>query len=122
MEGDSLVLGRGMAVVWPHTSPIHDLQQRRFPVRPGLLHQLLVRAGLRQPPVFQHENHLRMTQQAQPAGNNERRAAVHGFAQRRDDLIFRARIHRRRRIVQHENGRLQQQRPGQRQTLPLATR
>ncbi len=82
--------------------------------------QLIVRAGLGQTPVFQDEDDIGPAEQTEPAGNDEGRPAGHGGAQGSEDFVLGLGVNGGGRIVQDEDGRLQQQGAGQGQALALA--
>ena len=61
-------------------------------------------------------------QRAQPMGDDERRSSAHGRFHRGQDFMLRARIDRGQGVVENQDRRLQQDRPGDGQPLPLSAR
>ena len=63
-------------------------------IRPRLMHEFFVRAGLHDLPVREYQHPVGPAQQAQSARHDKRRATGHRLAQCGHNFILRARIHR----------------------------
>ena len=90
--------------------------------RPSVLHQLGVGALLDQPPVVQHEDQVGVDDRLQPVGHLDDRLL--GVLARRCSWTARCGrgVQRRGRLVEDQQRRLAQQRPRQRDPLPLPAR
>ncbi len=85
-----------------------------------LLQQLVVRAHLDHAAALQHDQPVRLAQRAQPMGDGDRRAPLDQVVQRLLDLALRLGIDRAGGLVQDQDPRVDQQRAGDRDPLPLA--
>ena len=98
---------------------VHELQVRHVQVGAGHPHQLLVRALLHDPPVFHDDDEVRPAERAQAVGDDEGRAPGDGAVERLEDLVLGLAVDRRRRVVEQQDRGLEQDRPRDRQALPL---
>ena len=94
-------------------SAISRVQRRR-------LDQLVVRAARGDAPVLEHDDLVGQRDRRQPVADDERRPRAHQAAQRVLDLGLGGRVDARRRVVQDQDARVAQQRPGDRDALALA--
>ena len=74
--------------------------------------------GLDAAPV-EDDHPVALPQRAQPVGDDQRRASLHGPLHRFQDFVLGVRIDRGGRIIEQENRRIEEHRPGDRQPLPL---
>ena len=73
-------------------------------------------------PVLEHDDQVGVADRREPVGDDERRAAVQQAAQRALDLPLGADVDRARRLVEDQDPRVGEQRPCERDELPLAER
>src|SRR5262249_28415208 len=99
---------------------IGELQQCCFTIRTRFADQLLMPAGLNDTSLFQHQNHVRATQETQAIGDDESGASGHGMTQRRNYFMFGLWIDRGGWVVENQDWRLEEQRPREGQPLTLA--
>ncbi len=83
-------------------------------------HEFLVAACRDEPPLVQHRDPVRQPQGRAPVRDQQRGPALHDPAQGLVDLGLHPRVHRRGRVVQHQDARVGQQRAGECHPLPLA--
>ena len=96
---------------------LHGVQLRVHTVR---AQQRLVRPALDDRAAVHHEDLVGVMDRRQPVRDHERRAAGHQPIQRLEDHRLRPRIDRRGRLVEDENRRVLQERPGDADALALA--
>ena len=78
-----------------------------------------MRAALHDAPVLHHDNKVRPAQRAQTMGDDERRAAGDRSVECLENLVLRLAVDGRRRIIQQQNRRFQQDGAGNREALAL---
>ena len=69
--------------------------------------------------TLEYQDPVGAPESAEPVGNHKSGPALHGIFQGRHDLMFSLGIDRSCGIIQDQDGRIQQQGPGNGQTLPL---
>ena len=79
-------------------------------------------ADLGDPAALQHDQPVGLAQRAQAVGDGDRGAALDQVVERLLDLALGLGVDRRGRLVQDQDPRVDQQRPGDRDPLPLAAR
>ena len=72
------------------------------------------------PPVIEHHDPVHMRERRQPVGDGQHGLAPHHHFQRLLDFGLDLAVERRGRLVQHQDRRVLEDRPGQRDPLPLA--
>ena len=85
-------------------------------------HQFVVRADLDDPAALQDDQAVGLAQGAQAVGDGDRRAALDQVVERLLDLPLGLGVDRRGRLVEDQDARVDQQRAGDRDPLPLAAR
>ena len=81
-----------------------------------------MRAVLDRVAVLHHDDAVGEAQRRPPVRDEDRRAVLHHLAQRRVDLLLDARVDRRCRVVEHQDPRVGEDRPRDRDALPLPAR
>ena len=81
-----------------------------------------MRSLLHDPPALQHRDPVGQCDRRRTVRDHQRRSPRHDSRQGRTDLVLLRRVHRRRRVVQHEYGGIGEDRPRDRHTLALAAR
>ncbi|KAG1430593.1 hypothetical protein G6F57_023008 [Rhizopus arrhizus] len=89
-------------------------------VQPALRHELRMRAGFHDTALVQHQAAIGADHAGQPVSQDQRRAARHQAVQRLLDQRLVFGIYRRQRFVQDQDGRIAQQRAGNRHARPAA--
>ena len=111
-----LRLRRRAAVLPPR---LRRLEQSAVRVAPR--QQLGVRADVEHPPRFHHHDAIGdFRNRVELVRDQERRAPAHELLQRRVDVHFALRVHGAGELVEDEDARVAENRPGQRDLLPLA--
>src|SRR6185503_15137614 len=87
---------------------IRKLQFVKLPVLPTLRQQFRVRAHLNDPPRFHHHDDIRATHGREPVRNNDCRSIPDEIADRTLDQPLGFSIERRRRLVQNQDRRVDQ--------------
>ena len=72
--------------------------------------------------MVQHQDLVGVLDGREPVRDDEARPAPHRLRGRRLDLLLRLGVHRRRGLVQHQDGRVHRQRPREGEELPLPDR
>src|SRR6266700_703263 len=91
-------------------------------VGPGGGKQGRMSAPFDDPSVIEHEYLIGMADRAQAMGDDEARPARQKHAQRSLNASFRDRIDAARRLVENQNPRIGEHRPGEADRLPLSQR
>ena len=91
-----------------------------LPVQRAALLELLVGAGVGDPPGVHDHDPVGQVQRGPAVRDDQRGPAPHHRAQRGVDLGLQARVDGRGRVVEHQQPGVGDQRPGQRHPLPLA--
>src|SRR3954454_17628625 len=91
-------------------------------IRSARRDQLVVRAGLRDPSVLEHDDPTGPPDRRQPVRDDDRRPTQQQPLQPLLDDPLRPHVHIRRRLVEDQDPRLRQERPGERDQLPLSRR
>ena len=84
------------------------------------LHQFVVRPGLDDASVVEHQNARRIAHGGEPVGDDEGGAAFHHLIERLRDARLGYRIERARRFVENQDRRVFEQRAGDGEALALA--
>ena len=84
--------------------------------------QLLVRAALDDLPILDHQYQVGLAYRGQPMGDHERGPVLDHLGQRALDVVFRANVNAGGRVVEDEDGRVQEQRASYGQALALSPR
>ena len=107
-------------------SPGHRMPGIHFllrAVKPGIrarrLQQFVVLAHLGNAPSLDDHQPVRPAKRAQPVSNGDRRSPLNQVLQGQLNLALRLRIDRRRRFVENQDPRIDQQRAGNADPLPL---
>ena len=86
------------------------------------VHQFRVRALLGESSLLEDEDAVRVFQRGKPVGNGDGRAAAGQHAERVLNRLLRFGVHTAGRLVENQHAGVVQQGPGDRQSLPLASR
>ncbi len=89
-------------------------------VKAALGDERVVRASLDDPPVLQDEDPVRVANGRDPVGHDEARSPVPHVGQVAEDRFFRRRVHRRQRVVEEQQRRVEREGARQRGALLLA--
>src|SRR5579884_2982797 len=100
--------------------PVHLVVREDAPVEVAARRQLLVRALVHQRALFQHEDLVGPADLREPVRDEQRGAAMLRPLQRPLDLILRGAVYGAGRVVEDQDARVGEQRPRDRQALPLA--
>ncbi|ESS36533.1 hypothetical protein P355_2306 [Burkholderia cenocepacia KC-01] len=98
------------------------LQRPHLRIHAAAFEQFVVGAVLDEPAVLHHEDAIGVDDGRQPVRDDEARAMLRDAHQFLLDRALRARVERRRRLVEHDDRRRLQQRARDRDPLPLAAR
>jgi len=98
------------------------LQLVKPPVRAQLLHQLFMRANVADRAVFEHDDAIRPPHGREPVRNHKHSTPTHKILQRRLHQRLGLAVERRRRLIENQNRRIFQDRPCNRDALPLPAR
>ena len=91
-----------------------------MPVDSIFAQQLMMAPALDDLSILKHQDLVGHFHGTKPLGYNECRPALHHALERLLDLVLRLRVHARRRVVEDEDARVHQQRPGNRDPLLLS--
>ena len=118
-------LVREMASELPDLHPCHHLLQEAVLVNLAehwaRLEQLGLCAPSDDPPVVEDDHLVRECDRGQSVGDDDRRPPAHHLAQARADPGLGRRVDRGRRVVEDEDARVDEQRPGDRDALSLTS-
>ncbi len=114
--------GRDAAISTPSPSASSPGPDSRSPVEGAAVEQLLVGARVDDPPLVEHDDAVGQAQRRAPVGDEDRRPADHQPAQGRVDLLFDPAVDRRGGVVEQQDPRVGEERPGERDPLALAAR
>src|SRR5215216_560470 len=84
--------------------------------------ELTMRAALYYPSSFEYQDLVHLFHPHEPVGDDERGAIPHQSVDSFEQLALRHGVEVGCRLVQHEQGRILQERPGDRETLPFTPR
>ena len=99
-----------------------ELRFGQFGEDAALCHQLVEAAALHDAAAVEHEDARGVAHRGEPVGDDEGGAALHHLVEGGGHLGLGRGIERARRLVEDQDRRVLQQRPGDRQPLPLAAR
>src|SRR5579883_1786080 len=101
-------------------SGIHELERREAGVESALPQQRRVVAEGYEAPVVEHGDPLGLKYGGEAVRDDEHRAAIHHAVEGLLDEALALRVERTRRLVEEKHGGVAQERPRDRDTLPLA--
>ena len=91
-------------------------------VEPAVRDELVVRAALDDAAAVEHDDLIGVAHGRDAVRDDDRRPLPHHAAQPRQDLLLRVGVHRRQRVVQDQDARIDHQRARERRALLLAAR
>ncbi len=103
------------------TLPCGELQGRQARIQRAFLDQLTVCAHCHQPPLVDDRDSFGMLHRGQAMGDHQRGAPGHQAGQRLLDQVLALCVEGAGGFIQQQDRRIHQQRPGNRQALPLPT-
>ena len=112
----------GAAVADHAVGAARGLARHEAPVHAVARHQGGVGAALGHPALVEHQDAIGADDAGEPVGEDERGAPAHQPVQRVLDRGLALRVHRGERFVQDQDGRVAEQRAGDRDALALAAR
>src|SRR5258708_12146293 len=101
---------------------VEKLQRGQASVEPALAEKSSVVADGHQPPVVDHGDPVGFKYGGEAVRDDQHRAAIHNAIEGLLDEALALRIKRTRSLIEEKQGRVAQQRPGNRDALPLPAR